>query len=168
MIKLIAAISENRVIGKDNDLIWQLPADMKFFSDQTKEHIVLMGRRNWHSIPDKYRPLPKRINIVVTRDTSFDETGCDVYHSVEKGIEAYKQDERDLYIIGGGQIYSYCLANNLVDELYITHINESFEGDTFFPEIDDTLWSKTLLFSHPIDEKNPHSFDVYHYTKNAS
>ena len=94
MVKLIVAISENRVIGKDNDLIWHLPADMKFFSDQTKGHIVLMGRRNWHSIPDKYRPLPKRLNVVVTRDTCFDEVGCDVYHSVEKGIEAYNTEKQ--------------------------------------------------------------------------
>ena len=167
MVKLIVAISANRVIGKDNDLIWHLPADMKFFSEQTKGHIVLMGRRNWHSIPDKYRPLPARLNVVITRDTCFDETGCNVYHSVEKGIDAYQSDERDLYIIGGGQIYSYCLEHELVDELYITHINQSFEGDTYFPEISEDKWNKKLLFSHEIDEKNPHSFEVYHYTKNS-
>ena len=167
MVKLIVAISENRVIGKDNDLIWHLPADMKFFSDQTKGNIVLMGRRNWHSIPDKYRPLPNRLNIVVTRDTCFDEVGCEVYHSIEQGIEAHKEDERDLYVIGGGQIYRYCLENDLVDELYITHINESFDGDTFFPEIDESKWKKHLLFSHQADEKNPHSFDVYQYIKDA-
>lgn len=165
MVKLIVAIGSNRVIGKDNDLIWHLPADMKFFSDTTKGHVVIMGRRNWHSIPDKYRPLPNRENVVVSRDPNFTDQGCTTFTSVEAAIEAYKADERDTYIIGGGQIYWYALDNDLVDEMLITHIEQSFEGDTFFPEVDMNNWTRQIYMTHEIDEKNPYAFKVWEYKK---
>ena len=165
MVKLIVAIASNRVIGKDNDLIWHLPADMKFFTNTTKGHIVLMGRKNWLSIPDKYRPLKDRLNIVVSRDTRFSSNDCVTFNSIEKAIEKYQGDERDTYIIGGGQIYEYCLDHNLVEEMYITKIHREFDGDTFFPEFDESNWNKTLLFSHKTDEKNQYPFDVWKYTK---
>lgn len=165
MVKLIVAKASNNVIGKDNDLIWHLPADMKFFTNSTTGHIVIMGRKNWNSIPDKYRPLKNRLNVVVSRDPSFTDDGCEAFTSVEAAIEAYKNDARDLYIIGGGQIYKYSLENNLVDEMLITRIDQEFEGDTFFPDFNESNWTKELLFSHEIDEKNPHSFEVWKYTK---
>jgi len=169
-IKLIVAKAKNDVIGKDNDLIWHLPADMRFFTQSTKGHIVVMGRRNWDSIPLKYRPLSDRINVVITRNTAFSHPDCVVFNSVEAAIEHYTshaatQDDRDLFIIGGGQIYTYCMAHDLLDEMYITFIDESFDGDTYFPEIDAEKWDRELIMHHPIDEKNKYVFDVYKYTK---
>lgn len=169
-IKLIVAKAANNEIGKDNDLIWHLPADMRFFTETTKEHIVLMGRKNWDSIPPKYRPLSNRINVVITKNEDFEHNDCTVFHSIEKAIEFYKTNSdiskgKDLYIIGGGQIYDYCLTNNLLDEMFITFIDASFEADTFFPEFDEEKWNKKLHFEHPVDEKNPYAFAVYHYTK---
>ncbi|MFT4599909.1 MAG: dihydrofolate reductase [Arenicella sp.] len=166
MVKLIVATAKNRVIGKDNDLIWHLPADMAFFSAMTKGSVVLMGRKNWESIPDKYRPLPNRKNIVVTRDVTFKAEGCEVYHEIENAIDINNSSkERDLYIIGGGQIYDYCIENDLVDEMYVTKIDENFEGDTFFPEINLNNWNEEKLFAHPINEKNKYAFTVYRYYK---
>lgn len=165
MVKLIVAISKNRAIGKNNDLIWHLPADMKFFSETTKGAIVLMGRRNWESIPDKYRPLPDRLNLVVTRDRTFADPGCEVFNSVEAAIDKFSNDSRDLFIIGGGQIYAYCLDHNLVDEMLITHIDESFEADTFFPDIDDNKWEIKQIQTFSKDDKNPYNFIINRYTK---
>lgn len=165
MVKLIVAIAANRVIGKDNDLIWHLPADMKFFSSMTKGNVVMMGRKNWESIPAKYRPLPDRINVVLSRDNSFKDEGCVVFSDISNAIDNYQSDEKDIYIIGGGQIYGLALELDLIDEMYITEIDQSFEGDTFFPEIDLSIWSKERLFTHPIDTKNPHKFSVFRYYK---
>ena len=165
MVKLIVAIGANRAIGKDNDLIWHLPADMRFFSETTRGHIVIMGRKNWESIPSKYRPLDRRLNVVITRDKSFSDEGCVVFHSIESAIEHYANDERTSFIIGGGQIYAYCLEHNLIDEMLITHIKAEFEADTFFPEFDKNNWTKTSIMHHPIDDKNPHEFEVYSYKK---
>ncbi|UKN00543.1 dihydrofolate reductase [Paracrocinitomix mangrovi] len=166
MIKMIVAIAANNVIGKDNDLIWHLPADMRFFTESTSGHIVIMGRKNWNSIPDKYRPLSNRLNIVVSRDPNFTDEGCEAFTSIEEAIEKYKNDERDIFIIGGGQIYKYSLDNELAEELLITRIDHSFEGDTYFPEIDENKWNKSLLFEHQIDEKNKYPFTVWKYSKN--
>ncbi|MEX1002295.1 MAG: dihydrofolate reductase [Crocinitomicaceae bacterium] len=165
MIKLIVAKSTNNVIGKDNDLIWNLPADMKFFSTTTKGNIVVMGRKNWESIPNKYRPLPERLNLVVSRDTSFSEPGCESFTSIEEAISAYEKDPRDIFIIGGGQIYAYCLRHGLVDEMLITEIDHSFEGDTFFPDFDQSEWNKELLLKKEKDDKNPYPFSIWKYTK---
>lgn len=166
MVKLIVAKALNDVIGKDNDLIWHLPADMRFFTQTTKGHIVIMGRRNWDSIPLKYRPLSERINVVITRNPDFKSPDCLSFQSIEAALDHFKdQNNRDIFIIGGGQIYHESLAKNLVDEMFVTHINQAFEGDTWFPEIDPEKWSKEELISHKKDEKNAHDFTVYRYTR---
>ena len=165
MVKLIVAISENRVIGKDNDLIWHLPADMKFFSGMTKGNVVIMGRKNWESIPAKYRPLPGRTNVVLSRDNSFKDEGCQVYSNILHAVDAFRSEDKDIYVIGGGQIYQLALDQDLIDEMYITEIEESFIGDTYFPEINPSIWSRERLFTHPKDELNPHRFSVYRYYK---
>lgn len=165
MVKLIVAIASNNVIGKNNDLIWHLPADMRFFSSTTKGNIVIMGRRNWVSIPDKYRPLPDRKNIVVSRDESFTDDGCEVFSSVEGAIEAYKNDQRDTFIIGGGQIYKHSLDNDLADELYITKIEHAFDGDTYFPSVDESKWDIELILTHGVDDHNSYSFKIWKYTR---
>lgn len=165
MVKLIVAIASNNVIGKNNDLIWHLPADMRFFTQTTKGNVVIMGRRNWNSIPDKYRPLPGRLNIVVSRDTSFQDEGCEVYDSIESAIAAHSMDECDTYIIGGGQVYAYCLEKDLVDEMLISKVDQDFDGDTFFPDIDLDNWNKESILKYQKDDQNPHSFEVWRYTK---
>ena len=167
MIKLIVAKANNDVIGKDNDLIWHLPADMRFFTQSTKGHVVIMGRRNWDSIPLKYRPLFGRINAVVTRNSQFSHPDCDTFNSVEASIEYYKKNnsELDIYIIGGGQIYEYSIKNNLVDEMLITFIDHSYEGDTWFPKFDESDWTKEMIMDYKKDDKNPHDFKVFKYLK---
>lgn len=167
MIKLIVAKAKNDVIGKDNDLIWHLPADMRFFTQSTKGHVVIMGRRNWDSIPLKYRPLFGRINAVVTRNLDFSHPDCTTFNSVEDSIAYYQKNnpELDIYIIGGGQIYDYSIKNNLVDEMLITFIDHSYEGDTWFPKFDESAWTKEMIMDYKKDEKNPHDFKVYKFLK---
>lgn len=167
MIKLIVARASNGVIGKDNDLIWHLPADMRFFTQTTKGNVVIMGRRNWDSIPLKYRPLSDRVNVVVSRNNSLECAGAEVYNSLEDATTRCREKypDRDIFIIGGGQIYRDSLAKNMVDEMYITEINASFEGDTWFPAFDPNQWEKEHILAYPADEKNAWSFDVYKYSK---
>ncbi len=165
-VKLIVAKGENNEIGKDNDLIWHLPADMRFFTQTTKNHIVIMGRKNWDSIPLKYRPLSNRINAVVTRNTEFSHPDCDTFHSVEAAIAHYKKTEdKTIFIIGGAQVYKYCLDHQLVDEMLITYIKESFEADAFFPNFEAKEWEQEMIMDYKKDEKNPYDFTVYRFIK---
>jgi len=135
-VSLIVAVSENGVIGKDNDLIWHLPKDMKFFKDTTLGHHVVMGRKNFESIPHKFRPLPNRTNIVITRQSDYKAEDSIVVNSVEEALKVAKSNvENEAFIIGGGQIYKLALEANLIDRIYLTKIHHSFDGDTFFPEL---------------------------------
>lgn len=163
MVKLIVAKALNNVIGKDNDLVWRLPADMRFFTETTKGHIVIMGRKNWESIPEKYRPLQERVNIVITRNEDFDDPECVIFHSVEEAIEKHQHSDKDIFIIGGAQIYKYTLDHDMVDEMLITVVEHEFDGDAFFPEFDESNWKKELILEHSKDEKNPYDFKVYRY-----
>src|SRR5688572_33100124 len=106
IISMIAALARNRVIGKNNDLPWKLPDDMKFFMDTTKGHHTIMGRKNYDSIPHKFKPLPNRTNIVVTRQKNFEAPGCTVVDSLNKGLAiAQQNNEPEVFIIGGAEIY---------------------------------------------------------------
>lgn len=166
IVSIIVATAKNGVIGKDNDLIWHLPKDMKFFMDTTKGHFVVMGRKNYDSIPLKYRPLKDRTNVIVTRQDSFQADDCVVVNSIEAGIEAARQNnETECFIIGGGQIYQKALDSDLVDKMYVTHIEQEFDGDTFFPKIDHSKWNMRLLMEHQRDEKNIYDFIVAEYSK---
>lgn len=163
---IIVAVAENGVIGKDNDLVWHLPRDMAFFKETTAGHCVIMGRKNYESIPEKYRPLPERTNIIVSSNLSYEAPGCEVFESLENALEfAKKRGETNAFIIGGGQVYDYALRNNLVDRLYITHIHKSFEGDTFFRLPVENNWNKKELFHYPQDEKHSAAFTVMQYDK---
>ena len=158
VVSLIVAVSENKVIGKDNDLVWHLPTDMKFFKDTTKGHFVIMGRRNYESIPHKYRPLPKRTNVIVTRQDDYKAEGCVVVKSVEEAIElAQKAGDTEPFVIGGGQIYKYAIENNLVDRIYLTRVHTEIDGDTYFEDLDDS-WKLVHADLHPSDEKHPFAF----------
>src|ERR1035437_8776354 len=121
IVSLIVAVAENNVIGKDNNLPWHLPADMKYFRDTTLGHCVIMGRKNYDSIPLKYRPLEKRTNIVITRQKDFKADNCIVVHSVEEALsEAKRENESEAFIIGGADIYKQTI--DVADKIYYTKI----------------------------------------------
>ncbi len=163
-ISLIVAVSENNVIGKDNSLPWHLPADVKFFRDTTMGHCVIMGRKNYDSIPVKYRPLDGRTNIVVTRQKDFKAEKCVVVHSVGDAIkEASKKGETEAFIIGGADIYRQTIDN--ADRVYYTKIHHSFDGDAFFPEIDAKRWKLTKQTDVQPDAKNKFPFSICVYEK---
>lgn len=163
---LIVAMDSERGIGKKNDLMWHLPKDMQFFKDTTQGQIVVMGRKNYDSIPEKYRPLPNRLNVVLTRNNDFNAPDCLVFHSLEDCMSYFKDEkERTLFIIGGGEIYRMAIESNIVDEMYITHVHHSYDAETFFPEFDAVQWKSSLLFQQEIDEKHEAAFTVRKYTK---
>ena len=139
-ITIIAAIGTNNVIGTDNDLPWHIPEDLKHFKNITTRHTVLMGRKTWESIPQKFRPLPNRKNIIITTQTEYTAPeGVLIYHSLEKAFANHKTEQ--LFVIGGGNIYHETIP--YADTLYITKVPQIIDGDTFFPEINLTIWEKT-------------------------
>jgi dihydrofolate reductase len=157
-VSLIVAVSENGVIGKNNDLIWHLPNDMRFFKETTMGHHVIMGRKNFESIPHKYRPLPNRTNIIVTRQTDYKAQGCVVVNSIEAALEVAKQNgDTEPFIIGGGQIYKLALEAKMIDKIYLTKVHHSFDGDTFFPELDNS-WKEVERTDCKADEKHAHDY----------
>lgn len=129
-ISIIAAIGKNRELGKDNKLLWHIPEDMKRFRKLTQGHTVIMGRKTYESIGN---PLPNRTNIIITRDHDFKVKGCITAHSLEEAIEIGKKYSPDeIFIIGGGQIYSQALP--YTDKLYLTIVEKAYDADTFFPD----------------------------------
>ncbi len=167
IISLIAALTQNYVIGKNNDLPWSLPDDMKFFMQTTKGHHVIMGRKNYDSIPEKFRPLPNRTNIVVTRQENFKAPGCIVVNSFDRALGiARSNGETETFVIGGADIYSLGLPH--AHRLYLTEINTDLAGDTYFPTIDKDAWKETSRVHHPADERHIYSFDFVIYTKQLS
>ncbi|MFM7327671.1 MAG: dihydrofolate reductase [Bacteroidota bacterium] len=163
-VSLIAALSRNHIIGKANDLPWHLPDDMKYFIQTTKGHPVIMGRKNYHSIPEKFRPLPGRTNIVVTRQPEFHAPGCVVVHTPEAALEAARETQTDeVFIIGGGELYASYLGH--ADRLYLTEIDAVIEGDTRFPEFSLDQWMETSRIHHAADERHRHPFDFVIYDR---
>lgn len=163
-LSIIVAVSENNVIGKDNDLIWKLPTDMKFFKETTSGHPVIMGRKNYESIPEKYRPLANRTNIVVTRNTAFQAPGCLVSHNIQDALEkAQSLTDSEIFIIGGAQIYAQTIG--IVDKIYLTRVHASFTGDAFFPDFDTDEFNLLSSLSVPADEKNQYSFTIQTYQR---
>jgi len=137
-ISLIAAIgARTRAIGKDNQLLWHLPEDLKRFKRVTDGHPVVMGRKTWESLPEKFRPLPGRTNIVVSRQEGYEATGAIVVHSIDAALDAAEAaaGSEEIFIIGGAQIYIDTLP--FADRLYITSVNDDAEGDAFFPPYPD-------------------------------
>lgn len=164
IISLIAALTENRVIGKNNDLPWRLPDDMKYFMKTTTGHHVIMGRKNYDSLPANFKPLPNRTNIIVTRQLNFVAKGCTVVNSIEAGIEIAKSNkEEELFIIGGAQIYEQALP--MAHRLYLTEIKAEVNGDTYFPKIDRNQWKEISRVAHASDEKHQFAFDFVIYKR---
>tara|TARA_B100000902_G_scaffold201890_1_gene192393 strand:+ start:3188 stop:3691 length:504 start_codon:yes stop_codon:yes gene_type:complete len=158
-VSLIVAASENNIIGKDNDLIWHLPKDMRFFKETTIGHHIIMGRKNFESIPHKFRPLPKRTNVVITRQKDYKASGCITLNSIEDALEiAKRNNDNEPFIIGGGQIYKIALDRNLIDRIYLTRIHHKFDGDTYFPELSDE-WREINKIENKIDNKHKYNYD---------
>lgn len=156
-ISLIVAVAEHNVIGKDNSLIWKLPADMKYFKDKTNGHCVITGRKNYESIPEKFRPLPNRTNIVITRQKDYEAPGALAVSSVQEAIEFAKNTgDQEIFVIGGAEIYKQFLP--MADRIYLTNIYHEFEGDCHFPEINLLEWKQTSIITGVLDEKN-----IYHH-----
>ncbi len=154
LISLIVAASENRVIGRDNDLPWRLPDDMRFFVKTTKGHHILMGRKNLESFG---KLLPNRTNILLTRDQSYQFEGAEIFYELEEAIEfAKRRGEEELMVIGGGEIYKQCLPK--ADRIYFTQVHAEIEGDVYFPEIDSSQWKLKSELFHDKDEKHNYSF----------
>ncbi len=140
MITLIAALAQNNCIGKNGKLPWHIPEDMVHFKELTTGKIVLMGRKTWESIPEKFRPLPNRKNIVITRQENyFVPSDVEVYTNIEDVLQKYAAEE--IMVIGGAEIYKQTI--DTADVLEITHVKESVDGDAFFPEIKKDIWNET-------------------------
>ena len=153
-ISLIVAASENNVIGRDNDLPWKLPIDMKFFVQTTKGHSILMGRKNLESFG---RLLPNRTNILLTRDRNFQFEGAEIFYDLQKAIAFAKEiEEEELMVIGGGEIYRQCMP--FADRIYLTRVHAEIEGDVYFPQLDSSIWKLKSEEYHEKDEKHNYAF----------
>jgi dihydrofolate reductase len=136
MISIIAAIGKNRELGKDNKLLWRIPEDMKRFKDLTSGQVVIMGRKTYESLPKKFRPLPDRINIVVTKNQNWKMPGCLISNSLDEAILKAKEFNKEIFIIGGASIYSQGLK--YADKLYLTLVDKEYpDADVFFPDYKD-------------------------------
>ncbi|MEK7256038.1 MAG: dihydrofolate reductase, partial [Bacteroidota bacterium] len=141
---------KNNVIGRDNQIPWYLPADLQYFKKTTLNHHVIMGRNTFESTG---RPLPKRTNVVVTRDSFFTATGIVVVHSLAEALElAAANGETEAFIIGGGQIFEQAMP--LLDKIYLTDVDLEVEGDVFFPKLEGSEWQEVWREAHLADEKN--------------
>ncbi len=156
-LTLIAAVARNGVIGIDNRLPWHLPADLKHFKALTMGHPVIMGRKTWESLPPRFRPLPGRHNIVVTRDAGYQATGVTVATSLPAALSQAQGGEA--FVIGGAKLYAAALP--LADRLQLTEIDSPFEGDTYFPNIDHRHWRETARETHHDEAGLRYAFVTY-------
>jgi dihydrofolate reductase len=155
-IILVAAASENNVLGKDNDLVWHLPDDFKRFKQMTIGHPIVMGRKTFESFP---KPLPNRTHYIITRQKDYEAKDCVVVHSLEEAIDRFK-NEPVVFVIGGGQIYQQAI--DLGTKIELTRVHTQVEGDAFFPEIEASKWRLVTETFHPKDER--HAFDFTYQT----
>jgi dihydrofolate reductase len=159
-LTLIVAAAENNAIGKDNKLIWHLSDDLKRFKNLTSGHHIIMGRKTFESFP---KPLPNRTHIVITRQENYKvPEGIIVVNTLSDAIDAAKSDSQP-FVIGGGEIYKQALP--LASKIELTRVHETFVADTFFPEIDTSIWKETAKTFHPKDEKNDFAFSFITYEK---
>ena len=158
-LSLIVAMSQNRVIGRAGRLPWHLPADMKWFRRKTLGHPVIMGRKSFESLDS---PLPKRRNIVLTRNRAFTAAGVEVVHSLDDAL-ALVAREKEVFVIGGEQVYRLALAR--ADRIYLTLIHADIEGDAHFPEFDSARWHATIVDRHEPDDRHPYAMTFYRYDR---
>lgn len=160
MLTLIAAAAENNALGKNNDLLWHLPDDFKRFKQLTTGHYIIMGRKTFESFP---KPLPNRTHVIITRQNKYSvPEGCIVTDSLKKAIAVCPKTE-EIFIIGGGEIYSQALA--IADKIELTRVHTSLDADTFFPEIDLKDWQLVFEEFHPKDEKHAFAFTFLTYQR---
>lgn len=162
MVSIIAAISDNNVIGKDNKLIWHLPEDLKRFKELTTGHTIIMGRRTFESLG---KVLPNRKHIVLTRDENYhvDNENVIIIHDIEN-LEQYIDKEAENFVIGGAIIYRQLMPK--ADKMYITKIHEKFEGDSYFPIINEKEWSITEKIKGMQNEQNPYDYEFLTFVRN--
>lgn len=152
IISFVVAIAENNAIGKNNELLWSLPKDMKHFKTITSGHTIIMGRKTFDSMG---KPLPNRRNIVITRKKNLQIPGAEVVNSLDQAL-ALCNKEPEVFVIGGAEIYKEALPKT--DRIYLTRVHESFEADAFFPELNMDDWVETGREEHLPDEKNQIAF----------
>ena len=154
ILSIVVAASNNNMIGKSNQLLWHLPNDFKFFKNTTWASPVVMGRKTFESLGNK--PLNGRVNIIITNQKNFVANGATVVHSLEEAIQFCKQsDYKELFVIGGGEIYKQSIVK--ANKIYITRVHTNIDGDTQFPVIDETQWQ--LVFDEPHQKDAKHAFD---------
>ena len=154
-IAYVVAMDENRLIGRNNDLPWRLPDDMTWFRRHTMGKPCLMGRKTYDSLPARFRPLPGRLNIVVTRNTDYEAPGAVVVHSVEDALRAAGEVE-EIIVVGGADLFRRLMP--VVDRLYLTRIHGTADGDVFFPEYDPSVWGEIYREEHPADHRHSYAF----------
>ena len=160
-ISLIAAVALDNAIGKDLDLLWHLPNDFKHFKATTSGHTVIMGRKTYESLPNG--ALPNRKNIVLSSKNADTFPGCECYDSIEKALKSC-QDEAEIFIIGGGEIYRQCLE--IADRIYITRVKAHFpEANHHFPSFNEQQWSVVNHVEHPADDRHAYAFDLLTYER---
>ncbi len=163
IISHIVAASENNVIGNNQDLPWKLPDDMRFFVKTTKGHHILTGRKNFETFG---KALPHRVNMIITRDTSFSANDAIVFHDIQSAIQHAKDNgETELMIIGGGEIYRQTLK--LTDRIYLTKVHTEMDGDTYYPNLDKEHWNLISEEYHSKDEKHAFAFSFQLWERNA-
>lgn len=156
----MAAVAANNALGKDNQLIWYLPADLKRFKRTTLNHAVIMGRKTYESLKN---PLPNRTNIIITRDRNYKVEGWIVVNSLEEALKVAAKTDENPFILGGAEIYRQAMP--FVDKLDITFVHHQFEADVFFPEIDKTIWKETSREDFKADEKNNYDYSFVTYNR---
>ena len=154
-IAYVVAMDDNRLIGRNNDLPWRLPDDMRWFREKTLGKPCIMGRKTYDSLPTRFRPLPGRLNIVVTRNTEYEAPGALVVHSIDDALRA-AGDAEEVIIVGGADLFRRLLP--VVDRLYLTRVYGAAEGDVFFPAYDTEAWREVYRQEHPADDQHPFAF----------
>lgn len=161
MIAIITAMSKNGVIGKDNWMPWNIPRDLKFVKDTTKNHTIIMGRKTFETFN---RPLPERENVIITSNHAYTQAGCTVIHSMETVLNWNKENpEKVFFIFGGGEVYRQFLP--YTDRMYVTYIDETFSGDTYFPSYDPDEWQETSKVKGVKDDANPYDYYFIQYDR---
>lgn len=161
-ISVIVAVAEDGAIGRDNNLIWRLPNDLKYFKTLTLGHTIIMGSNTFRSLPSG--ALPGRENVVLSRSVT-EIPGATVYKSIEEAVDALKEQD-EVFVIGGAQIYKQVMP--YADKLYVTEVAASFpDADVFFPKIDKTIWQEVSRQDNPIDEKHKYAYSFVVYEKSC-
>lgn len=160
-ISIIVAAAQNNAIGKDNQLLWHLPNDLRFFKQTTLDRSLIMGRKTFESLG---KPLPRRRNIVVTRQPEYRAAGAEVVHSLDDALALCAGDE-EIFIAGGAEIYK--LALPVVDRIYLTRVDTDIQGDAYFVEIDEREWQLVSSEQHPADDRHAFGYTFMVYDRNV-